>query len=352
MSPRGRALAATGAVAGASAVGALALSAAGNDDRAAREHQGPRPGPTATRASGPAPARSSLTTRWVSLRPALLARTEVAAARAGNSIYVVGGFVPAGPATTSAVERYDVAANRWTRVRSMPLALNHPAAVAHRGAVYVVGGYTGRAGLSGETDAFLRYDPASNRWARMPAMPTARAALAVGVIGDRLYAAGGARAGGTPLRSLEVFDFRTRRWAAGPAMAVAREHVAGATAGGGFYVLGGRRRGLNNLATAERYVPALRRWERLPDLRRARSGIAAAAIGNRVLVFGGEEPGATIAPVELYDPRLRRWLPRPTMRTPRHGLGGVAAGARAYAIEGGVEPGFSFSRAIEALDVR
>jgi hypothetical protein len=135
-------------------------------------------------------------------------------------------------------------------------------------------------------------------------------------------------------------------------MAVAREHVAGATTGGSFYVLGGRRHGLNNLRTTERYVPALRRWQRLPDMRTARSGIAAATIGARVLVFGGEEPGRTVASVELYDPRLRRWLPRPPMRTPRHGLGGAALGARAYAIEGGVEPGFSFSRAIEALDVR
>ena len=40
------------------------------------------------------------------------------------------------------------------------------------------------------------------------------------------------------------------------------------------------------------------------------------------------------------------------MRTPRHGLGGVSLGGRVYAIEGGPEPGFHFSRAIEFLDVR
>jgi hypothetical protein len=40
------------------------------------------------------------------------------------------------------------------------------------------------------------------------------------------------------------------------------------------------------------------------------------------------------------------------MRTPRHGLGGAALGRRVYALEGGVRPGFSFSRALEALDVR
>ena len=61
---------------------------------------------------------------------------------------------------------------------------------------------------------------------------------------------------------------------------------------------------------------------------------------------------STIAAVELFNPRTRAWRSLPSMRTPRHGLGGAVLGNRVYAIEGGVEPGFSFSKAIEALDVR
>jgi hypothetical protein len=72
-------------------------------------------------------------------------------------------------------------------------------------------------------------------------------------------------------------------------------------------------------------------------------------------VFGGERlgpGGTTIAEVELFDARRGRWRSLPDLGTPRHGLGGVAFGDRVYAIEGGVRPGFSFSNAIEALDVR
>ena len=36
------------------------------------------------------------------------------------------------------------------------------------------------------------------------------------------------------------------------------------------------------------------------------------------------------------------------MRTPRHGLGGVAYRGRVYALEGGPQPGFAFSNALEA----
>ncbi len=170
------------------------------------------------------------------------------------------------------------------------------------------------------------------------------------MINGKLYAAGGANT--QPLRTLEIYDFKRRRWTRGPDMRFAREHLAGAVAGGAFYVLAGRAVGAGNFTFAERYVPSRRRWERLPDMRKARGGIAAATVGKRVVVFGGEEAQGTIAEVELYDPDAGRWVGLPDLRTPRHGLGGVARGRRVYAIEGGPEPGFHFSNAIEALDIR
>jgi hypothetical protein len=86
-------------------------------------------------------------------------------------------------------------------------------------------------------------------------------------------------------------------------------------------------------------------------MKKARGGIAAATVRSRVVVFGGEEQQGTIAEVELYDPSTKRWAALPDLRTPRHGLGGISRGGRVYAIEGGTEPGFHFSNAIEALDV-
>src|ERR1700742_1348107 len=77
--------------------------------------------------------------QWQSLRPATLERTEVAAARIGRFIYVVGGFVPS-QETSAATERYDIKTNRWKRVADMPVALNHAAAASYRGRLYVLGG--------------------------------------------------------------------------------------------------------------------------------------------------------------------------------------------------------------------
>ena len=79
--------------------------------------------------------------------------------------------------------------------------------------------------------------------------------------------------------------------------------------------------------------------------------IAAAVVGDRIAVFGGEESAGTTRPAELYDARRDRWRRLPGMRTPRHGLGGVSFGRRIYAIEGGDQPGFHFTRAIEYLEL-
>jgi hypothetical protein len=239
---------------------------------------------------------------WAPLPAATLARTEVAAARVGGSIYVVGGFVGGGR-TTDPVERYAIRRRSWRRVRPMPVALNHAVAVAYRG---------------------------------------------------RLYVAGGANDSGS-LRSLDVYDFARRRWRSGPDFpGPARNHTTGVATGGRFYVLAGR--DAVNLASAERYNPRTRRWQTLPDMATPRGGIASVRLGDgRIVVFGGEEFGGsgdeTISETELFNPRTGRWRRLPDMRTPRHGLGGAALGNRVFAVEGGPQPGLTFSDAIEFIEV-
>jgi len=299
------------------------------------------------------PVRSSAETEWRVLAPAGLERTEVAAARIGRSIYVVGGFEKSSGLTTRALERYDIATNRWRRLRSMPIGVNHAVATAHRGRLYVHGGYTDRRNLSSATKRLYVYSPRRNRWRRLPDSRAPRAAHAFAALGGRLYAAGG-RNETADLTSMEVYSVKRRRWRRGPSFrGPRRDHMTGVAAGGHFYALGGRE-GSKLYATAERYSPRRRRWQTLPPMRRERAGIASVAVSRgRIVVFGGEDfgTGNTIREVELFNPKSRRWRALPDMRTPRHGLGGAALGDRVYSIQGGPRPGFHFSDAIEFLDV-
>ncbi|HEV2786467.1 MAG TPA: kelch repeat-containing protein, partial [Solirubrobacteraceae bacterium] len=130
--------------------------------------------------------------RWRTLARATIARTEVAAARIGDAAYVVGGFAAPDGDTSAIVERYDLRRDRWTRVAPIPQAVNHAAAVAYDGDLYVVGGYTAQSGLAAETSALWRYEPAGDRWTKLPGAPSARGAAAAGVVGGRLLVAGGA----------------------------------------------------------------------------------------------------------------------------------------------------------------
>ena len=68
-------------------------------------------------------------------------------------------------------------------------------------------------------------------------------------------------------------------------------------------------------------------------------------------MVGGEEPAGTIAQVESFDSHTRRWRYAPRLPTPRHGLGAVGYDGQLFVLEGGPQPGLTYSRAAEALRV-
>jgi non-specific serine/threonine protein kinase len=289
---------------------------------------------------------------WKSLTPSPLTRTEVGAARLGRYAYVVGGFEQSTGQTTSAVLRYDLERDTWRRVRSLPIGVNHTAVAAWAGRLYVFGGYTDPRSFATFSAGLYRYDPRRDRWRRLRDAPVARAAHTMQAFGGRLYAVGGVTPKGGVSGDMVIYDIARRRWSRGPAMpAGPREHLASARVGRRMYVLGGRSGG-TNLATAEAYEPDSRSWLRLHDMLRARGGNAAAAGGlHRVVAFGGEEAAGTIREVEYYEEGEDAWHPLADMVTPRHGLGGVEWRHRVFAIEGGPQPGFAFSNAVEAMQL-
>src|SRR5687767_11074465 len=88
--------------------------------------------------------------RWSRLDRSTVARTEVAAAVVGRSLYVAGSFAAPDGLTTDVVERYDLVRGAWSRVAPLPQALNHAAAASDGRSLYVVGGYAGRRSLDEE----------------------------------------------------------------------------------------------------------------------------------------------------------------------------------------------------------
>jgi N-acetylneuraminic acid mutarotase len=276
---------------------------------------------------------------WTPRAPVPEARTEVAAALAGNRIVVVGGFLADG-STTARADAYVPATDAWSRVADLPAAVNHAAAATLNGSAVIAGGYADSRPSRGVF--VLR----GNRWAVLPRLPFPRAAAGAAALGGDLYVVGGVGPNGLARNALR---WDGRRWRAVPGP-TQREHLAVTAAGGRVYAIGGRTAGYDtNLALVESWRPGERRWRLEPPLPEPRGGTGAAAVGGTIVSIGGEAPSGTLAHVYTFDVARRRWSGLPDLPTPRHGLGVVAVRDTIYVLAGGPEPGLHVSAANEAL---
>ena len=289
--------------------------------------------------------RVASTAKWRPLAPATLARTEVAAARVGRFVYVMGGFERGTGATVAVTERYDLRRDRWRRVADMPVGaqprrggrlprqrlrrrrLPRPAARSttrsRRSTATSRGATAGRGCRRCRRGAARSPPPWSATASTRSAAPRPAAARS-----PRSRSTTSARAAGRPGRTCRS-----------PASTSPRRPPAGSV-----YALAGRAAGQGNFARVDRYDPARRRWTRVRDMGKPRGGIAAATVGGRIAVFGGEEGAGTIREVELYDPARNRWrrLPGHAHAAPRarrrRRPGGASTRSRAATSPGSTSP--------------
>src|SRR6266487_5802502 len=77
----------------------------------------------------------------------------------------------------------------------IPTPRNHATAGVVNGKIYVIGGRVGNAFITAggsNVDVVEEYDPATDAWGSARArMPSARSAMASGVLGGRIYVSGG-----------------------------------------------------------------------------------------------------------------------------------------------------------------
>ncbi|HEX8854570.1 MAG TPA: kelch repeat-containing protein [Thermoleophilaceae bacterium] len=274
---------------------------------------------------------------------------EQVAAVIGGLVYVVGGQDYLGR-TTRRVFTFDPATRRYARVPDMPTRADHTVVVAYRGDLYVVAGY-----LNSDPIAwFLRYSPRTRKWTVMPKPPLARGGAGGGLIGDRLYVAGGAprsdpNFGVTPYRTLEIYDFKTGRWSRGPDMPTARHHVGGVTVGDKLYIAGGRSGHQQAMNDFEEYDARTNRWTKLAPLPVGVSAMGLVRHGSDVIMStgGDDDPFRTgegfVSPQTwAYDTRAghRGWRRLPDLPRGQHAAAYALADGRLWSFAGIDCPGF------------
>jgi N-acetylneuraminic acid mutarotase len=213
-----------------------------------------------------------------------------------GKIYVSGG-VTAYNNHRKELYRYDPASNTWTRKHDMP----HPAWRGVTGVInnklYVLPGcdQVEQDGcLLGTPLAFYRYDPVTDQWSNLPTPPGRRIDGVAGVIGGKLYVAGGVD-GTHAVTRLDVFDPATNQWTSKAPMPRERFAAAGVALGGKLYVIGGRRPSFTTVGTTLVYDPGSDSWTIKSQDPSPRADIAATRVvfngQARIELVGGPRPG-------------------------------------------------------------
>lgn len=284
---------------------------------------------------------------WTSLAPVPSVGSGVEGmqvGQVGNDIIAAFGFDP-GVGDTVTTRIYDIASDTWTTGSDGPLpGRSEGAAVTHDGNLYAVGGRGGGVVLAN----LDRYTPATDTWASLAPMPTARAGLGVARVSEAIYAIGGRTSPGGPctggeLATVERFDIAAGTWSTVASLPSARSDLAAKTKGGKIYVFGGCAGGVF-LGNVDVYDPTTDTWSTAPaDLPTPRAAMyAVGKKGGTIFVIGGYAGGAALGVNESYKVSQDTWSTWAPMITPRAEMGVASHGGRIYTVGGGL-PAFGNS---------
>lgn len=174
----------------------------------------------------------------------------LAAASDGSSLFYLGGINSNPPnAAVPSVQKFDLKSSSWTYAARMPTARGYLACAtdAATGLIYAAGG-TAQIGVSGNpwpaSAALEVYNPHTDQWKSLAAMPVARFGAAMALYQGQLFVSGGFSATNASgdvslLSSVSVYDVNAGSWSAGPDLPTPLVFHASLATPRGLYIIGG-----------------------------------------------------------------------------------------------------------------
>jgi N-acetylneuraminic acid mutarotase len=326
----------------------------------------PAQAPQAVEAPKPDDAKKPAPTAdnpWVTLAPLPQPAADLAGVAVNGRLYLFGGLDGIRP--TGLAFEYDAATDTWTKKKAMPVPVHRFAVAAYGDKIYVFGGFKypdNGANAWQPVDTVWRYDPASDDWTALAAMPGKRGAASAAVVDGRIFVIGGATVQPDtrdtaiePKRrhaivgAVEEYDPRANSWRMRTALPTPRSDAAVATVAGKIYVIGGRIASAfaedgSDTDVVEAYDPARDLWSRpLAKMAAPRSAMGVASWRNRIVVAGGETTDAggavnAAAAVSAYEPETNTWRALARLPAPRRGIATGLIGDRLYVAGGAPVP--------------
>lgn len=278
----------------------------------------------------------------------------LAAASAGNNVYVLGGTTHTSCANIGqqTVERAVVNENGsfgpWTATTAMLIPRSNHAAVTVGGRLYAFGGVN-NCMLSDTTNSVewapVNTDGSLGAWQITSSMTTSRFQFGAVAVNGYLYAIGGAGTNPTPLSTVERAtinpDGSLGPWQSTSALVTARSYLAVAVWGNYIYALGGSEDGISILNSVERAEVqldgSLGPWQLVTSMTNPRTGLEAVALDGYLYALGGQAD-IIFSSVERAairtDGSLGSWEVVPAMTSPRADYAAVVANDLIYSLGG------------------
>jgi DNA-binding CsgD family transcriptional regulator/N-acetylneuraminic acid mutarotase len=227
---------------------------------------------------------------WTTLAPKPTAVSEIQAAVLGGLVYVPGGRLASG-AASSRLEIYNPRLDAWETGPDLPSALSAYALTAHEGKLYLFGGHDG----TGFTDRAFSYDPDNGAWSELTPLPSALGYAGAAVVGSRIYVIGGFD-GRTVADATLVYspalEGTDSPWETAAAMPEGRYGMSLISIADKIHLIGGLG-GRGEFFSQMDYVPQSNLWQVIENpLGGEWAYPAAAALGTEIFVLGGELDGS------------------------------------------------------------
>jgi Kelch motif len=223
---------------------------------------------------------------WAEAPPLPIPRSEMAwAAAEGDRMHVIGGYAE-GEVARPYHHVFDARTNTWRLAAPIPRGANHIGVAAMGGVVFAFGGFVEQNRVA-VPDCYA-YVVADDRWhAIRPLQRGSRGAISVVAFDGRIHAIGG-----RDTRSLDwhdAYDPKSDSWTSLAAIPGPRDHAAAVAISGMISVLGGRMDTFDfNTGMHVVYDAKSDKWEERAPMPTPRSGHGGVVYRNKIFCMGGE----------------------------------------------------------------
>nr|XP_018918256.1 PREDICTED: kelch-like protein 26 [Bemisia tabaci] len=274
----------------------------------------------------------------------------------------VGGFGIAG--VTNEITYYLSSVGKWRHLTTIPhLEQCNFGTCVQNNDLYVVGGCFNQSLQENIHPFGFKYSPRYNKWNTIAPMQRERCRFSLNVVADHLYAIGGASeidvmdGVDSEVSECEKYDPETDTWESIPAMPGYRTQHAGTTwpSGGDYLFISGGLDGDVVLDSVQRLDTRNSVWESKASLLTPRADHVMLTVNDTLYVCGGwyEDPDngnrVLADTIDVYDAEADTWRTIARLPTPRYHSGIVTVNNVIYFI-GGLLSDAMFDRATAVIE--